>query len=41
MIVSLDIVNETGDVSTIDLLMNMVKQTEKYYWMFSAFVNRN
>jgi len=41
MIGALDVANEIGDVSTIDLLIKMVKQTEKYYWMFSAFATQN
>jgi len=41
MISTLDIANEIGDVSTIDLLNSMVKQTEKYYWMFTAYQDRN
>lgn len=41
MISALDVANEIGDVSTIDLLIKMVKQTEKYYWMLSAFASQN
>lgn len=41
MISALDMANEIGDVSTIDLLIKMVKQTEKYYWMLSAFASQN
>ena len=41
MISALDMANEIGDVSTIDLLIKMVKQTEKYYWMLSAFAGQN
>jgi len=41
MIDTLDIANNIGDVSTIDLLTKMVKQTEKYYWMFEAYINQN
>lgn len=41
MIDALDIANSIGDVSTIDLLTNMVKKTEKYYWMFEAYLNYN
>ncbi|RKD86156.1 Dps family protein [Mangrovibacterium diazotrophicum] len=37
MINVLDQANETGDVSTVDLVNKMVKSTEKYYWMFSAW----
>lgn len=39
MINVLDIANEVGDVSTIDLVNNMVKQTEKYHWMFTAWLD--
>ena len=38
MIVLLDLANECGDVSTINLLNNIVNKTEKYYWMFNAWM---
>ncbi len=38
MITVLDLANECGDVSTINLLNNVVSQTEKYYWMFNAWM---
>ncbi|QGY43359.1 DNA starvation/stationary phase protection protein [Maribellus comscasis] len=41
MINVLDLANESGDVSTIDLLNSIVKQTEKYYWMFTAWMEKN
>ena len=41
MINVLDLANESGDVSTIDLLNSIVKQTEKYYWMFTAWAEKN
>lgn len=37
MIEVLDIANEIGDVSTIDLITNILKQTEKYFWMFRSY----
>ncbi len=41
MIEVLDIANEIGDVSTIDLITEILKQTEKYFWMFRSFANQN
>jgi starvation-inducible DNA-binding protein len=41
MINVLDLANECGDVSTIDLLNSIVKQTEKNYWMFTAWLDKN
>ncbi len=41
MIEVLDIANEIGDVSTIDLITRILKQTEKYFWMFRSFVSQN
>ena len=38
---ALDVANEIGDVSTIDLLIKMEKQTEKNVWMFSAHKSHN
>ena len=35
----LDLANQIGDVSTIDLLTKILKQTEKYFWMFRSFVS--
>lgn len=35
---TLDTANQIGDVSTIDLLANILKQTEKYHWMFRSFI---
>jgi starvation-inducible DNA-binding protein len=37
MINVLEQANEIGDVSTIDLVNKIVKSTEKYYWMLSAW----
>ncbi|WP_159518368.1 Dps family protein [Sunxiuqinia indica] len=37
MINVLETANDIGDVSTIDLVNSMVKQTEKYYWMFTSW----
>ena len=37
MINVLEKANDIGDVSTIDLVNKMVKSTEKYYWMFTAW----
>ncbi len=34
----LETANELGDVSTIDLVNGMVKRTEKYYWMLTAWL---
>ena len=41
MIEALDIANEIGDVSTIDLLTKILKQTEKYFWMFRSYASHN
>jgi len=41
MISVLDLANDVGDVSTIDLLTKNVKQTEKYYWMFTAWMDES
>ena len=41
MIGALDVANEIGDVSTIDLLIKMEKQTEKNVLMFSAYKSHN
>ncbi|WP_339737700.1 DNA starvation/stationary phase protection protein [uncultured Sunxiuqinia sp.] len=38
MINVLETANDLGDVSTIDLVNSMVKQTEKYYWMFTSWL---
>lgn len=38
MINVLETANDLGDVSTIDLVNSMVKQTEKYYWMFTSWM---
>ncbi|WP_321287559.1 DNA starvation/stationary phase protection protein [uncultured Sunxiuqinia sp.] len=38
MINVLETANDIGDVSTIDLVNSMVKQTEKYYWMFTSWL---
>ncbi len=37
MINVLEQANDIGDVSTIDMVNKMVKSTEKYYWMFTAW----
>jgi len=34
----LEAANELGDVSTIDLVNSMVRNTEKYHWMFTAWM---
>lgn len=34
----LETANELGDVSTIDLVNDMVKATEKHYWMLTAWL---
>ena len=39
MVETLDHANQIGDVSTIDLLTKILKQTEKYFWMFRSFVS--
>ena len=39
MVDILDLANQIGDVSTIDLLTKILKQTEKYFWMFRSFVS--
>ena len=41
MVDALDFANQIGDVSTIDLLTQTLKQTEKYFWMFRSFVSQN
>ena len=41
MVDTLDLANQIGDVSTIDLLTKILKQTEKYFWMFRSFVSQN
>ncbi len=41
MVDALDLANQIGDVSTIDLLTQTLKQTEKYFWMFRSFVGQN
>ena len=41
MIGALDVANEIEDGSTIDLLIKMVKQTEKNVWMFNAYKSSN
>jgi starvation-inducible DNA-binding protein len=41
MVEALDIANQIGDVSTIDLLTKILKQTEKHFWMFRSFVRQN
>ena len=41
MVETLDLANQIGDVSTIDLLTKILKQTEKYFWMFRSFVSQN
>ncbi len=41
MVETLDIANKIGDVSTIDLLTKILKQTEKYFWMFRSYVSQN
>ncbi|WP_299582800.1 Dps family protein [uncultured Sunxiuqinia sp.] len=38
MINVLETANDLGDVSTIDLVNSMVKQTEKYFWMFTSWM---
>ena len=38
---TLDIANKIGDVSTIDLLTNILKKTEKYFWMFRSYASHN
>ncbi|HKJ42623.1 MAG TPA: DNA starvation/stationary phase protection protein [Sunxiuqinia sp.] len=38
MINVLEKANDLGDVSTIDLVNTMVKSTEKYYWMFTSWL---
>ncbi|MGQ8335992.1 Dps family protein [Sunxiuqinia sp. A32] len=38
MINVLEKANDLGDVSTIDLVNTMVKRTEKYYWMFTSWL---
>jgi starvation-inducible DNA-binding protein len=40
MIVVLDLANECGDVSTINMLNSIVNKTEKYYWMFNAWMEQ-
>ena len=40
MITVLDLANEIGDVSTVDLLNGIVKQTEKNYWMFNVWLDQ-
>ncbi|HKI89609.1 MAG TPA: DNA starvation/stationary phase protection protein [Draconibacterium sp.] len=40
MITVLDLANECGDVSTINLLNNVVNKTEKYYWMFNVWMDQ-
>jgi len=40
MITVLDLANECGDVSTINLLNNIVNKTEKYYWMFNVWMEQ-
>lgn len=39
MINVLEKANDLGDVSTIDLVNSMVKSTEKYYWMFTSWMD--
>ena len=40
MITVLDLANDCGDVSTINLLNNIVNKTEKYYWMFNVWMDQ-
>lgn len=40
MITVLDLANECGDVSTINLLNKIVNKTEKYYWMFNVWMDQ-
>jgi len=40
MITVLDLANECGDVSTINLLNKTVNKTEKYYWMFNVWMDQ-
>ena len=40
MITVLDLANECGDVSTVNLLNTTVTKTEKYYWMFNVWLEQ-